>query len=86
LLVDALLDCSKRGQIVLDPCAGVGTMMIAAERTGRRARLIEVDPAYCDRIVRHWQTLTGKQARLAESQQTFAELEARRLGASGGRE
>jgi DNA methylase/ParB-like nuclease domain len=86
LLVDALRDCSKRGQIVLDPCAGVGTMMIAAERTGRRARLIEVDPAYCDRIVRRWQTLTGKQARLAESQQTFAELEARRLGASGGRE
>jgi hypothetical protein len=85
LLVDALRDCSKRGQIVLDPCAGVGTMMIAAERTGRRARLIEIDPAYCDRIVRHWQTLTGKQARLAESEQTFAELEARRLGASGGR-
>jgi DNA modification methylase len=45
--------------------------------------LIEIDPAYCDRIVRRWQTLTGKQARLAESQQTFAELEARRLGASG---
>jgi DNA modification methylase len=86
LLVDALRDCSKRGEIVLDPCAGVGTMMIAAERTGRRARLIEIDPAYCDRIVRRWQTLTGKQARLAESQQTFAELEARRLGGSGGRE
>ena len=86
LLVDALRDCSKRGQIVLDPCAGVGTMMIAAERTGRRARSIEIDPAYCDRIVRRWQTLTGKTARLAESQQTFAELEARRLGASGGRE
>jgi hypothetical protein len=85
LLVDALRDCSKRGQIVLDPCAGVGTTMIAAEHTGRRARLIEIDPAYCDLIVRRWQTMTGKQARLAESQQTFAELEARRLGASGGR-
>jgi DNA modification methylase len=86
LLVDALRDCSKRGQIVLDPCAGVGTTMIAAERTGRRARLIEVDPAYCDRIVRRWQTLTGKTAQLAESRQSFAELEARRIGASGGRE
>jgi DNA modification methylase len=86
LLVDALRDCSKRGQIVLDPCAGVGTMMIAAERTGRRARLIEIDPAYCDRIVRRWQTFTGKTAQLAESQQTFAELEARRIGASGSRE
>jgi hypothetical protein len=85
LLVDALRDCSKRGQIVLDPCAGVGTTMIAAERTGRRARLIEIDPAYCDRIVRRWQTLTGKTAQLAESQQGFAELEARRVGASSGR-
>jgi DNA methylase/ParB-like nuclease domain len=85
LLVDALRDCSKRGQIVLDPCAGVGTTMIAAEHTGRRARLIEIDPAYCDLIVRRWQMMTGKQARLAESQQTFAELEARRIGASGER-
>ena len=86
LLVDALRDCTKRGQIVLDPCAGFGTTMIAAERTGRRARLIEIEPAYCDRIVRRWQTMTGKTAQLAESQQTLAELEARRVGASGDRE
>jgi DNA modification methylase len=81
LLVDALRDCSKRGQIVLDPFAGVGTTMIAAERTGRRACLIEIDPAYCDLIVRRWQTITGKSAQLAQSSQTFAEVEARRLGA-----
>jgi DNA methylase/ParB-like nuclease domain len=82
LLVDALRDCSKRGQIVLDPCASVGTMMLAAERTGRRARLIEIDPAYCDVIVRRWQAATGKTAQLAESDQTFADLEARRVRAA----
>jgi DNA modification methylase len=80
-LVDALRDCSKRGQTVLDPFAGFGTTMIAAERTGRRARLIEIDPAYCDVIVRRWQTITNKSAHLAESNQPFAEVEARRLGA-----
>jgi hypothetical protein len=85
LLVDAVRDCSKHGRIVLDPCAGVGTMMLAAERTSRRARLIEVDPAYCDVIVRRWQTMTGKTARLAESHETFAELEARRVRAAAVR-
>jgi DNA modification methylase len=55
MVVDALKDCSKRGDIVLDPFAGSGTTMIAAERTGRRARLIEIDPAYCDLIVRRWE-------------------------------
>jgi DNA methylase/ParB-like nuclease domain len=82
LLIDALRDCSKRGQIVLDPCAGVGTMMVAAERTGRRARLIEIDPVCCDMIVRRWQTMSGKTAQLAETRETFAELEARRVRAA----
>jgi DNA modification methylase len=86
LVVDALRDCSKRGQIVLDPFAGFGTTMIAAERTGRRARLIEIDPAYCDLIVRRWQIITGKSAQLAKSSQTFAELKARRLDAGGSGE
>jgi DNA methylase/ParB-like nuclease domain len=88
LMVDVLRDCSKRGQTVLDPFAGFGTMMIAAERTGRRARLIEIDPMYCDVIVRRWQTITSKTAHLAESNQTFAEVEAeaRRLSASATRE
>src|SRR5262249_52986963 len=83
-VTDVLRDSSKRGQIVLDPFAGVGTTMVAAERADRRARLIEIDPSYCDLIVRRWQTFSGKTAQLAESQQTFAELEARRIGASGG--
>ena len=84
LLVDAIRDCSKRGDTVLDPFAGFGTTMIAAERTGRRARLIESDPLFCDLIVRRWQEHSGKTAQLAESNETFAELE-RRRGADGAR-
>jgi hypothetical protein len=81
LLVDALRDCSKRGQVVLDPFAGFGTTLFAAERTGRRARLIEIDPACCDVIVRRWQAHSGKTAQLAESNELFSEVEGRRLRA-----
>lgn len=78
LVMDALRDCSHRGGIVLDPFGGSGTTMIAAERTGRRARLIEFDPLYCDLIVNRWQTLTGKIARLVETNETFEQVKARR--------
>ena len=62
LIVDAIKDCSRRGGIVLDPFGGSGSTLIAAERTGRQARLIELDPHYCDTIVRRWQKLTGGKA------------------------
>jgi hypothetical protein len=74
LIADVLRDCSRPGDLVLDPFAGAGATIIAAERTRRRARLIESDPAACDLIVRRWQTFTGKTARLAESSATFAEV------------
>jgi DNA modification methylase len=48
LVAEAIKDCSRRGEIVLDPFAGSGTTLIAAEKTGRRARVIEFDPTYCD--------------------------------------
>jgi len=64
-VTDAIKDCSKRGEIVLDPFAGSGTTLIAAEKTGRRARVIEFDPAYCDQIVQRFEKLTGKEAKLA---------------------
>jgi DNA modification methylase len=80
LVADAIRDCSNRGEIVLDPFAGSGTTLIAAEKTGRRARLIEFDPAYCDAIVRRFEQLTGKQARLASTNETFETVaEARTL-------
>ena len=71
LVADALRDCSKRGEIVLDPFAGSGTTLIAAEKTGRRARIIEFDPAYCDQIIQRFENLTGKQARLAATGESF---------------
>lgn len=59
---DALRDCSRRGDIVLDMFGGSGTALIAAELAGRKARLVEYDPLYCDTIIARWEKLTGKQA------------------------
>lgn len=75
LVADALKDCSRVGALVLDPFSGSGTTLIAAERTGRRARAIELDPLYVDVAVRRWQSLTGKQALLEDSTITFEEIE-----------
>src|SRR5947209_11872303 len=70
LVAEAIKDCSRRGGIVLDPFAGSGTTLIAAEKTGRLARLVEFDPAYCDQILRRYARITGKQAKLATTEQT----------------
>jgi hypothetical protein len=78
LVADALLDCSQVGGIVLDPLGASGTTMIAAEKTGRRARLIEVDPSYCDLILERWQKFSNKTAYLAETGETFEQVVGRR--------
>jgi DNA modification methylase len=78
LVADAIRDCSKRGGIVLDGFAGSGTTLIAAETCGRRARLIELDPFYCDVIIRRFEQVAGKPARLADGDLTFEEVEDRR--------
>lgn len=67
LVADAIRDCSNRGGIILDPFGGVGSTLIAAEKTGRVARLIELEPRYVDAVVRRWQVLTGKTATHAVS-------------------
>src|SRR5712664_1378382 len=73
LVADALRDCSSRGEIVLDAFLGSGTTLIAAERTGRNCRGLELDPAYVDTAIRRWQALTGQHARHAESGLMFNE-------------
>jgi DNA modification methylase len=77
-LIDAIKDCSRRGDIILDPFGGSGTTLIAAERVGRRARLIEIDPHYVDLIIRRWQVVTGGAARLAGDDRTFDEVASER--------
>ena len=62
LISDAIKDCSRIGDIVLDPFGGSGSTLIAAERTKRRARLIEIDPAYVDVTIKRWEQRTGRAA------------------------
>lgn len=78
LVERAIRNSSKSRDIVLDPFGGSGTTMIAAERTGRRARLVELDPKYVDVVVQRWQAFTGGKATLEETGETFAEMAARR--------
>jgi DNA modification methylase len=75
LVADAIRDCSKRNGLVLDPFAGSGTTIMAAEKTGRRAAAIELDPAYVDTAIRRWQTATGGTAIHAGTRTSFTEIE-----------
>jgi DNA modification methylase len=78
LVADAILDCSERGKIILDPFAGSGTALIAAERTGRSGYGIEIDPLYVDTIVRRAESVCGLKAILAETGQSFEQVRAAR--------
>ncbi len=79
LVADAIRDCSCRRDIILDPFGGSGTTLIAAEKTGRNARLIEIDPLYCDATIRRWQKMTGLEARRADTDETFDEAASLKL-------
>jgi DNA modification methylase len=74
LVADAMLDCSRRGHVVLDPFMGSGTTIMAAERVGRRACGIELDPLFVDVAVRRWQTVTRRDATLSATGATFDEV------------
>jgi DNA modification methylase len=74
LVERAIRNSSKSRDIVLDPFGGSGTTLIAAERAGRRARLIELDPKYVDVIVQRWQSMTGKTAMRDTGAKSFVGL------------
>jgi hypothetical protein len=72
MVADAIRDCCDRGAVILDPFGGTGTTLVAAEQTGRRARVIERDPIFVDVAIERWQRLTGRVARHADSGRPFA--------------
>lgn len=78
MIADALRDCSRKEDIVLDCFGGSGTTLIAAHQTGRRARLIEIDPVYVDVTIRRWEADTAEQAFLIDDGRTFKSVEGER--------
>ena len=74
LVARQLANSARAGSIVLDPFAGSGSTLIACERLGMRGRMLELDERYCDVLVARWQNLTGREAVLASSGETFGQL------------
>ena len=74
LVERAIVNSSKRDGIVLDPFGGSGTTVIACEKKGRRARLVELEPRYCDVIIKRWQDFTEQAAIHRSTGKTFAEV------------
>ena len=81
MVADALLDCSARGEVVLDSFLGSGSTLIAAERTGRVCYGIELDPIYVDTIIQRWQRYTGDHAVHAVGGKRFDEIAGEQLEA-----
>lgn len=75
LVVDAILDCSNRNDLILDLFGGSGTTLIASEKVNRKCYMMEINPKYCDVIIRRWQKQTGNAAMLEFSGKTFDEIE-----------
>jgi DNA modification methylase len=80
LIEKAILHSSRKGDLILDPFAGAGSTLIACHKTGRRARLIELDPRYVDVTITRWQAFSGESARLASTGCTFDEVAKERNG------
>ena len=85
MVADAMRDCSRRGEIVLDPFLGSGTTILAAEKVGRRGYGIELDPLYVDVAIRRWQNFTRRDAILSGTRKTFREIERARSSETKGR-
>jgi len=84
MIADAIMDCTARGDIVLDGFLGSGTTVIAAERTGRRCYGLELDPLYVDTVVRRWQAYTSANATHASTGRCFNDLELETKGQNAG--
>ena len=67
IVAKAVLNSSNKGDTVLDLFGGSGTTMMACEQTGRKCRMMELDPGYCDVIVQRWEAMTGRKAELVEA-------------------
>ena len=81
MVSDAILDCTRRNDIVFDPFLGSGTTLLAAERTGRRCYGIELDPIYVDTAIERWQRMTGQKA-LSPFGETFEFIKTKRKAGS----
>jgi len=79
LIADAIQDCTRRNGVVLDPCAGSGTTLLAAEQTGRRALAMDVDPHYVDVAIQRWQQATGQLAIHMDTGRTWTQVQENRL-------
>jgi len=79
LVERAVVNSSKRGESVLDAFGGSGTTLIACEKKGRKARVIELDPHFCDVIVQRWQDFTGQTGILESEERSFSEVAEERL-------
>ena len=78
LIADAIMDCSSRRDIILDPFLGSGSTLVACERTDRVCAGLELEPVYVDVAVRRWQAYTGKPAVLSGAGETFETIEEQR--------
>ena len=81
LIADAMRDCSTKGDVVLDPFMGSGTTILAAEKVGRKAYGLEIEPKYVDVAIRRWEAWTKREATLEGDGRTHAEVKAERLEA-----
>src|SRR5205809_6745911 len=78
LVADAVRDCTRRGDIVLDIFGGSGTTILAAERVGRRAYTVEIEPRFVDVTIKRWQAFSGRDAICAETGLSFDETVSKR--------
>ncbi len=82
LIEEAILDCSRRGEIVLDPFLGSGSTLIACEKSKRACAGIELSPRYVDVAIHRWQQWTGKEAIHEQTGKTYSELAETRVNAN----